>query len=122
MWKSGAGILNSTALSERIDIADPGAADGLAYPQLPEFLRELIRRVIAAAVTVKYSTFRKVEIPGRHTDRLRDERCLVIIVHRPAGYLPGCAVDNRREVKPALPGPDISNIPGHLLARPARGE
>ena len=33
-----------------------------------------------------------------------DERGLVIIIHRPAGYLAGRAVDHGGEIKPAFPG------------------
>jgi hypothetical protein len=66
---------------------------------------------------VKYGPRRQIEVTGRHLNRLSDERRLVIIVHRPAGYLPCRAVNDRREVKPALPGSDIGNIPDHLLAQ-----
>src|SRR5919204_5553414 len=77
--------------SESVVVADPGAADGLAYLQLLQLLRELARGVIASAVAVEYCPFRQVEVPRRHPYRVFDERRLVVVVHRPADYFPGRA-------------------------------
>src|SRR5579871_550242 len=71
---------------------------------------------------MEYGTFRKFHIPGSHPDGVLDERRLVVVVHRPADNLPGRTIYDRREVKPAFPGPDIGNIADHLLPRLFRGE
>src|SRR5579875_2300646 len=110
------------ALGQRVVITYPGAAHGLTYLQFFQFPREVTRGIITSAIAVEYGAFRKVKIPGGHPDRVLDERRPVIIVHRPADDLTGRAIDDRREVKPSFPGPDISNIPDHLLARLFRGE
>src|SRR5712691_6714002 len=79
----------------------PGAADGLADPQPAQDAGELGRSVIASAVGVKHRAGRETEIPRRHPYRCRDQRRPVIVIHRPAGYFPGRAVDHRRENKPS---------------------
>src|SRR5258708_20260504 len=71
---------------------------------------------------MEYRSFRKVKVPHGHLDGSDDERCLVIIVHRPADYFPGDAIDDRSEIKPALPGLDIRDVADHFLARLFRRE
>ena len=97
MWKPGSESLNSTALGEGIIEADAGPADGLPYPESPQFRRELGGCVIASAVAVEYRSFRQFQVPGGHLDRGGDQRGLVILAHRPADDFPGRAVDDRSQ-------------------------
>src|ERR1700683_2446928 len=107
---------------ERVVVTDSGPADRLAYSQLAQLGSEVSRGVIAPAVAVEYRSFRKAEIPGGHVDRVLDKRGLVIVVHGPSGYFPGRAVDHGREVKPAFPSGNVSDVANHFLARTFCGE
>jgi hypothetical protein len=59
---------------------------------------------------------------GSHLDSPLDERGLVVIARRPADHFFRMTVDNRRQVKPALPCRNVGNIADHFLARRAGGE
>src|SRR6202044_4092493 len=61
-------------------------------------------------------------VTAGHLDRLLDERSLVVIEGRPADHGFGVAVDDRGQVKPALPGRNISDVADHLLAGCGGGE
>lgn len=67
-------------------------------------LRELSGRVVAAAVGMEISLRGERMITYGHLDGLLDERRLVVIAGSPADHGLGVAVDNRRQVNPALPG------------------
>src|ERR1700722_13235196 len=89
------------------------------FPQCPG---ELAGSVIAAAVGVKNCTSGKREIAGSHLDGLLDERRLVVTARRPADHGLRVTVDNRRQIQPALPRRNISDVADHLLAGRASGE
>src|ERR1039458_9668233 len=95
-------------------------ADGLPYANPVQDRDELSGRVIAAAVAVKDSTGRETEVTGGHLNRRSDQRCLVIIIHRPPDYLACRAVDHGGEVQPSFPRRDIGDVADHFLA-PHRG-
>jgi len=71
---------------------------------------------------MKDSARGKADVPGGHLDRRRNQRRPVIVIHRPADYLPRRAVNDRGEEKPSFPRRDIRNVADHLGARRARGE
>src|SRR5580704_10251776 len=71
---------------------------------------------------MEYSAFREREVTRGHLDRLRDQRCLVIVVHRPPDDLACRAVNDCREIQPSFPGLDVRYIADHFLAWPAGGE
>src|SRR5581483_67487 len=71
---------------------------------------------------MEYRSFRQDYVPSRHLDRARDERRLVIIVHRPPDYHAGRAVDDQGEVHPAFPRRHVSNVANHFLTGIFRGE
>src|ERR1700726_3925670 len=77
---------------------------------------ELLRRVITAAIGVKNRLAGERVIAGSHLDGLLDERGPVVIVRRPADHFLRMAVDNRRQVKPALPCRNVSDVADHFLA------
>jgi len=91
------------ALGHRIIVTDTGAPDGMPDAVFLQSLRELARRVVAAAVRMKYRPGGEPVIAGGHRDGLLDERSLVIIIHSPADDRFRVAVDHRRQVNPALP-------------------
>src|ERR1035438_7597391 len=103
-------------LGERIVIADTCPADRLPYAKPVQDLSELSGRIIAAAVAVKDSTRRETEVTGGHLNRRSDQRCLVIIIHRPPDYLACRAVDHGGEVQPSFPRSDIGDVADHFLA------
>src|ERR1017187_1343181 len=109
-------------LGHRIVVTDPGAADGLPENMLLQRLSELPGRVVAAAVGMENSILSERVITGGHLDRLLDERRLVVIARRPADHFLRIAVDNRRQVKPALPRRNAGDVADHFLARRASGE
>src|SRR5690348_7582615 len=104
MWKSGPGILNSTALGHRIVVTDPGTAYRLPEAVLLQRHGELAGRVVAAAIGVKNRILSERIIAGRHLDGLLDERSLVVIVGGPPDHRLCMAVDDGGQEKPALPG------------------
>src|ERR687894_2013789 len=57
-----------------------------------------------------------------HGDGGGDERGLVIVIHCPSHYFLGMAVDDRGEIKPALPGGNVGNVSHHFLAGGVGGE
>ena len=91
------------ALSQRIVIAYPGAADRMPEPVTPQRPDELGGRVIAAAVGVENRVLAERVIAGGHPDSPLDELGLVIIIRSPADHHLRMTVDDRRQVKPALP-------------------
>src|SRR6266851_4258427 len=102
---------------ERIIITDTRPADRLPYPQPAQDRSEISGRVIAAAVAVKDSAGRETGVAGGHLNRRRDQRRLVIIIHRPSDD-PACrAVDHGRKVQPSLPRLYVGNVADHFLAR-----
>src|SRR5437667_9813052 len=96
--------------SHRIIVTDPRAANGMPEIMLAQRRGELLGRVVAAAIGVKNSFRCERMIAGGHLNRLLDERRLVIIICRPADDLFRMAVDDRRQVKPALPRRNIRNV------------
>src|ERR1035437_3126642 len=84
--------------------------------------REPGRSVIAAAAAVEYRALGERVIAGGHPDRLLDQRRLAVVIRGPADHHPGMAVDDRGEVKPALPGRNVRNTADELHARLAGGE
>src|SRR6266446_1350470 len=103
-------------LGHRIIVAYPGTADGLPEIKFLQRLRELPGRVVAAAVRMENSILGKGIIAGSHLDGLLDERGLVVIVRRPADHFFRMAVDDRRQVKPALPCRKAGDVTDHFLA------
>src|ERR1039457_4195862 len=103
-------------LRHRIIVTYPGAPDGMPEAIFLQRAGELLRRVIAAAVGVENSMPGEREIAGSHLDGLLDERRLVVIARSPADYFFCMAVDDRRQVKPALPRRDVRNIADHFHA------
>ena len=71
---------------------------------------ELLGRVVAAAVGVKNSSIRERMIAGGHLDRLLDKRGPVVVIRRPSDHLFRMAVNNRRQIKPALPRRNVSDV------------
>src|SRR5580692_8675753 len=71
---------------------------------------------------MEYSTFREREVTRGHLDRPGDQRCLVIVVHRPPDDLACRAVNDCREIQPPFPGLDVRYITDHFLAWPAGSE
>jgi hypothetical protein len=61
-------------------------------------------------------------IADRHADRCADQRCLVVVQHRPADHRFRVAVDDGGEEYPAFPGRNVRDITDHFLARRRRGE
>jgi hypothetical protein len=76
--------------------------------------RELQGRVVAAAIRVENSILGKRMIAGCHLDGLLDQRRFVVIVRRPADHFFCMAVDDRGQVKPALPCRNVGNIADHF--------
>jgi len=97
-------------LRHSIVVTDAGAADGLADIMPFQRRRELARRVIAAAVGVEDGIPGERVITDGHLDRLLDQRGLVVITRRPADHFLAMAVNDRRQVKPALPGRNVSDV------------
>jgi hypothetical protein len=64
---------------ESVIVADASAADRLPDIEAFQDAGELGRGIITSAVAVEYCSFRQVQVPGCHLDRLADEGCLVII-------------------------------------------
>src|SRR5258708_238779 len=83
---------------------------------------ELLGCVVAAAVGVENGLIGERIITSSHLDGPLDERGLVVIVRRPADHFFRMTVDNRRQVKPALPCREVGDIADHLLAPPPGGE
>jgi len=94
-------------LGQGVIEADPRPPDGLPDPEAFQDRSELRRGVITPAIGMEYRIRRESDVPGGHLDRRGDQRRLVIVVHRPPDHFPGRAVDDRREIKPSLPGVDI---------------
>src|SRR6266851_6080425 len=107
---------------ESVIVADSGPPDGLPYPEFPQRPGELGGGVVASPVRMEYRSLREVKIPCGHLDRVHDQGRLVIVIHRPADYFPGRAVDDRGEIKPALPRGNVGDIADHLLAGLSRCE
>src|ERR1039457_761548 len=61
-------------------------------------------------------------VPGGHFYSPLDERRLVVVVHCPAHDRLGVAVDDGRQIDPAFPGFDVSDVPDHSQAGSACGE
>jgi hypothetical protein len=109
-------------LSEGVVEANPGAPYGLADPQPFQGCGELGGRIVAATIGMEYRTGGKIEVPCGHLDCCRDERRLVVIVHRPPDDLTCRAVNDRREIKPSLPCRDVGNIADHFFSGRGRAE
>src|ERR1019366_552165 len=71
---------------------------------------------------MKNSAISERTAAGGHLDRLLDERRLVAIACRPADHFFRVAVDNRRQVQPALPRRNAGDAADHFPARRVSGE
>src|ERR1700690_1943950 len=109
-------------LGESIIETDAGAPDRLPDTEPFQDRGEPGRSIVAAAIGMKDGISRKIEVPGRHLDRRRDKRRPVIVIHRPPDPLARRAVNDRREINPALPRRNVRDIPDHFLTRNGRAE
>jgi hypothetical protein len=79
-------------LSEGIIEANASTPNRLPDPQPFQDSSELGGSIVASPVRMEYGISGKIKVPGSHPDRRRDQRRLVVIVHRPAGNFAGRAV------------------------------
>jgi len=47
-----------------------------------------------------------------HVERVDDELVAEVVGHRPADDAAAVAIDDRREIQPALPGADVGDVGG----------
>jgi hypothetical protein len=87
-----------------------------------EAIYQALRCVVATAIGMENSINGERVVTGGHLDGLLDKLGLIMIVSRPADHGFGVAVDDRGQVKPALPGRNIGDVADHLLAGCGGGE
>src|SRR5689334_6521259 len=103
-------------LGHRVIIADSGTPGGMPDAVFLQRFRELLGRVVTAAIGVEDRLLGKRVTAGGHLDGLLDERCLVVIVRGPANHFFRMAVDNRGQIEPALPCRNVGDVAHHFPA------
>ncbi len=96
--------------SHRIVLTDTGAAGRRSQAQRAELATKVPRRVLTAAIGMKYAAFDEVDVPGRRIECIRYERGLHVVGHRPADHSFGVAVDDGREIQEPGPGVNVGDI------------
>lgn len=102
-------------------VTNTGPSHGTMKVEPAGRFRELLGHVLTAAIGMKYRTSNAVVLGG-FVECFDDQRCAHVVGHRVADTGLGRAVDHGGEIEPALPGPDVGDVPDQLRARTGGGE
>ena len=108
------------------DHAKPSGGAPLRRPSpntYTRFTKPVLRPPIESALTAAIRMYYNVPdsrplLLDRHPQRVGDQARAHMTIHRPTDDLPGMAVDNRGQIRPAAPHPNVRNIGEPQLVRP----
>ena len=82
----------------------------------------VVTAVLAALIAMYDNLAVRFSTPDRHHLSAQRELARKSGLHRPANHVTGEEIDNHRQIQPALPGADISNIGDPDLIGPDNGK
>ena len=88
--------------------------------KVQQFLPVLSRRILTAPIGMHNAIRIEPAVAHGHVHRVGDQFGAHVVSHRVADHLARGTVDQRRQIQPALPGPDIGDVADNLGARPRR--
>ncbi len=82
----------------------------------------IVRAVLAATVAMENAAPRRGPQRNGHFQRADRQIAFHAIADGPADHAPGVQVQDYRQIKPPLAGPDIADVTRPFLIRPVRSE